>query len=117
MKRNTTAFTLIEVLIALLIIAIALAAAIRATNVSIRTATNVRNTMAAHFVGLNILSEIQTGLSAMPTVSNPKHGETRLLGKEWAWTAKDESEADNVMRVMVTVRLKGHRVTSIAGYV
>jgi prepilin-type N-terminal cleavage/methylation domain-containing protein len=50
MKHKSAAFTLIEVLIALLIITIALGAAVRSVNESVRATTHVRNSVAAHWV-------------------------------------------------------------------
>lgn len=119
MKKNNAAFTLIEVLIALLIIAIALAAAIRATNESIRTTIHVRNSVTAHWVGLNILSEIQTGLIALPASSNQISGKTSALNQEWAWTARTDksSQLPHVKQITVTVSLKNHVINSVVGYV
>ena len=76
--KNSNAFTLIEVLIALFIIAIALAAAIQATNQSVRATRHVRNTTIAHFVAMNVLSEIQVGLLPVPTGDTPTDGKTKM---------------------------------------
>src|SRR3990167_11375749 len=88
MKHKIAAFTLIEVLVALLIIAIALGAAVCSVNESVRVTRHVRNSVTAHWVGLNILSQIQTGLIAAPTTSNIMHGQVKMLNQEWQWTAK-----------------------------
>ena len=119
MKKNNAAFTLIEVLIALLIIAIALAAAIRATNASIRTTIHVRNTITAHWVGLNILSEIQTGLITLPVSSDQISGKTSTLNQTWAWTARADtsSQLPDITRITVTTSLKNHIINSVVGYV
>jgi general secretion pathway protein I len=118
MKKNNRAFTLIEVLIALLIIAIALAAAVRATSASIRTTIHVRNTSTAHWVGLNILSEIQTGLIALPESSNQLSGQTLFLNQEWPWKAEitQSSQLSDVKKVDVTVSLHHHVMGSVEGY-
>lgn len=118
MKRNA-AFTLIEVLIALMIIAIALGGAIRASNESTRVTIHVRNTMIAHWVGLNILSEIQTGLMPLPKENNPLKGQTKMLGQTWAWAAQlsISDKLPTVMRIVVSVQLKGRRITSVTGYI
>ena len=119
MKRSAAAFTLIEVLIALLIIAIALAAAIRATNESIRATIHVRNSVTAHWVGLNILSQMQTGIMSAPKSGNQLYGKTDMLNQQWKWTAETDlsSQLNNIERITVTVNLKNKRITSVTGYV
>lgn len=113
MKKNSRAFTLIEVLIALLIIAIALSAAIRATNASIRTTQRVQNVTVAHFVAMNILSEIQTGIMTLGESNNTLHGETNMLNQQWQWIAvlRDETA------ITVTVSQKKHALNSVTGYI
>lgn len=118
--NNKKAFTLIEVLIALLIIAIALAAAIRATNDSVQTTIHIRNTMTAHWVALNILSEIETKIGpSQPTPENPVSGSTEMLGQKWNWTARAQtsSQLDNITRITVTVSLRGKVISSVSGFV
>ena len=118
MRRNNSAFTLIEVLIALLIIAIALAAAIRATTNSVRATIHVRNTMIAHWVGLNILSEIQTNQIALPKSENELSGETKMFNQEWQWhiVANSSQQMPDVLRMVVTVSLKKHTLNSVTGF-
>lgn len=116
MKKNK-AFTLIEVLIALFIIAIALAAAIRATNESIRATTHVRTTTIAHIVAMNILSQIQTGLIPLPVSGGPLIGQTKTLGNEWSWIASIEKNTATSEWISVSVSLKNRKVTQVVGYV
>lgn len=116
MKKNA-AFTLIEVLIALLIIAIALAAAVRATNQSIRATIHVKNAVTAHWVGLNILSEMQTGIVLPPKPGNQISGKTEMLNQEWNWIAKADSSSpsSNLIQITVTVSLKNKVMGSVSG--
>lgn len=119
MRRRSAAFTLVEVLIALLIIAIALAAAIRATNESVRATIHVRNTVAAHWVGLNILSEIQTGLLQSPTLGDSSSGKTTMLNQTWDWTVTTNSRegSSGIIQVVVTVSLRNHVINTVTGYI
>ena len=118
MKR-TAAFTLIEVLIALLIIAIALAAAIRATNQSVQATIHTRNTVVAHWVGLNILSEIQTGIMKAPDAGNSASGKINMLDRDWEWTVHTGSsiQETGIMPIRVDVALNHHKINSVTGYV
>ncbi|MCX7120187.1 MAG: type II secretion system minor pseudopilin GspI [Gammaproteobacteria bacterium] len=117
-RVNNKAFTLIEVLIALMIIAIALGAAIRAVNESARVTIHVRNTMTAHWVGLNVLSEIQTGLMPFPRDNTVLTGETKMFGQAWTWTAQQtrSDKLPTVMRIVVIVQLRSKNITSVTGY-
>lgn len=118
MKKNKLkAFTLIEVLIALFIIAIALSAAIRATNESIRATTHVRTTTAAHIVAMNILSQIQVGLIVLSPSSGPLTGQTKMLGQEWSWSVSIEKNTATTTFVSVSVSLKDRNITRVEGYV
>lgn len=115
-KKNK-AFTLIEVLIALFIIAIALAAAIRATNESIRATTHVRTTTIAHIVAMNILSQIQIGLISLPVSGGPLTGQTKTFDNEWSWIASIEKNTATSEWISVSVSLKNRKMTQVVGYV
>ena|SRR3989338_1208688 len=118
MYRHTRGFTLIEVLIALCIIAIALSAAIRATTESTRATTHVKTTMAAHWVALNVLSQIQTKLLTFSKSNEPLQGKTEMLAKTWTWTAQSviSPELPGVRRIIVTVSFKNKAVDTLIGY-
>lgn len=116
--RNSRGFTLIEVLIALMIIAIALAAAVRGTNESIRVTRHVKNVTAAHFVGMNVISEIQANLLTLNKSNPALQGKTKLLGQEWEWSASSESTGDtDPKKIVVEVKLKNRAIIRVVGYV
>lgn len=115
--KNKKGFTLIEVLVALMIIAIALAAAVRATNESIRVTRHVRSVTIAHFVAMNVLSEIQIGMLPMSQSGNEIHGQTNMLGREWMWSATMTAQNQfDLKSVTVAVRSKKRLVVTVAGY-
>lgn len=117
--RKSAAFTLIEVLIALVIIAIALAAAVRSVNESVRTTIHVREVVAAHWVGLNILSEIKTHMIPAPTDTNPVQGKTEMMNLSLSWRARAETSPlwPGIDQITVTVSIKNHSLQSVIGYV
>ena len=117
-QKKSRGFTLIEILIAVAIIAIALAAAIRATNQSIRTTRHVRTMTTAHFVAMNILSEIQVGLLAFDHSDEPLHGKSMMMGREWLWAANAQPVDQDTKRVTVVVGLKDRpALNTVTGYV
>jgi len=118
MKKNK-GFTLIEVLIALIIIAVALSAAIRATTASTYATMHLRNTMTAHWVGMNILSEVQTGMLLVSQENNIPPGKTEMLGKTWYWAVNTSASAEipSIARITVTVSDDQKQVvTTVTGY-
>ncbi|OGT51654.1 MAG: type II secretion system protein GspI [Gammaproteobacteria bacterium RIFCSPLOWO2_02_FULL_42_14] len=118
MRTKNLGFTLIEVLIAVFIIAIALAAVIQATNAGVRAAINVTNTLASHWVGENVVSELQTGLLVMPKSDDVLRGKTRMMNREWRWVAREKmsSQWPASAQITVTVRLNDKTVNVVTGY-
>lgn len=116
--NKKSGFTLIEVLVALMIIAIALTAALKASIQSTKATIHVKNSMVAHWVGLNILSEIQTGLIAPPVVDAVSYGKTNMLGCDWNWSARVASSAQlqQVNKITIIVERNNHFITSVTGY-
>ena len=116
---KTSGFTLIEVLIALLIIAIALAAVIKSTNDSVRASIHVRNTMAAHWVAMNLLSEIQIGTLTPPTSDHAIRGKTKMLNQSWQWIIDVDPSIKIIgsQRLKIRVYLKNKLITSVSGFI
>lgn len=100
-------FTLIEVLVALLILAIALTAVVLTVERSVRGSSRVWNKMAAHWVAMNVVASMQVGLLS-PPIHGTRRGESRLLGRQFVWVAGvDQSGNGYYERIYVEVRLKG----------
>lgn len=117
--RKSKGFTLVEVLIALMIIAIALTAVIRATTASTRATIHLRDTITAHWVGMNILSEIQTQMIALSPGEDLPPGKTEMMGKTWRWTVSTESSDAFTDVVKVTVFVHDdhqHLINTVVGY-
>jgi general secretion pathway protein I len=106
MQNKQVGFTLIEVLIALAILAIALPAIIKATSDSIHSTAYLREKTVAHWAMLNALSRVQLGLLPLPDASG-EEGKEQQLNKEYFWhIGIDSAEDPYVLRVAITVRDK-----------
>lgn len=80
-------FTLIEVLLALSIIAIALTALLKATSQNIENTQRVKDKSISHWVAMQAVTMIQLRLVQL----NPSQESTQvtaLLGEKWYWRAK-----------------------------
>lgn len=85
--HRSVGFTLIEVLIALVILAIALTAIIKATSQNIRDTAYLQNKTIASWVGTEVINEARIGLIQLPLESENEQ-ETDVLGRKWIWRGK-----------------------------
>lgn len=85
-------FTLIEVMVALAIIAIALAALIKASGNHTRSAGYLKSKTLAHYVAMNEVAKLQTE-NAWPDLGTKKD-DTEMAGVTWYWTRVVEKTAD-----------------------
>lgn len=81
---NACGFTLLEVLVALAILALALGAGIRAAGSNIDNASYLRDRTFAHWVAMNRLAEMQI-FKKYPAPGSTERGTTLMGGFEWHW--------------------------------
>ena len=105
-KRNIKGFTLLEVMVALAVIAMALAAATSAVSGNIRNASGLQQRTYAHWVAMNQLAEMQ--LSKKWPATKTTKGSSLMAKQEWYWSTKVTKTPDGfdlIRRVDVMVRL------------
>jgi general secretion pathway protein I len=96
-------FTLIEVIIALTIIAIALAAVISAASSTIYNAAGLQERTFAHWVAMNKITELQV-MQEFPAPRTTR-GSTLMAEHEWFWTMDVvETQDKTVRKVEIAVR-------------
>jgi general secretion pathway protein I len=95
-RIHRSGFTLIEVLIALAILAIALAAALRSSNISTDTALTLRQKTLAGFVASNLLAEA-SAKRAFPPVGT-SNGKAEQAGQTFNWEQIVEGTASPFFR-------------------
>ena len=100
---RASGFSLIEVLIALAIIAIALTALIKASSQSIIGTQHLKEKTIAHLIGLQVLSRIQLGLTTL----NPQQDITEkmnMMGSDWYWHAHSiATPIKSMQKIEITV--------------
>jgi general secretion pathway protein I len=101
-KQHSTGFTLIEVLLALAVIAIALTALIKSTTQSVVNTAHIKDKTIQHWVMMQAVSMIQLGLLTVPKQQTITEV-TDLFGQRWYWRASVQSTAiKHMQKITIT---------------
>ncbi len=117
--HGTRGFTLIEVLVALAVLAIALSAIIKTMSTNTLNSIYLRDRTLAQWVALNKITELQLG----PNWPNPgtSDGSTVMGNHEWFWEAEIKTTPDvDVDTITLRVREQRdatHPVASLQAYI
>jgi len=96
-------FTLIEVLAALVIVALGMIAAIQAVTQSARNGTYLRDKTLAHWIGMNVLTERRLQPSA-PDIAEST-GRVEFADQQWQWSMKvTQTQVTSLRRIDIAVR-------------
>jgi general secretion pathway protein I len=103
MKKKHAGFTLIEVLIALSIIAIALTALLKVTAQNIENTHRIKEKTIAHWVALQGVAMIQ--LNLLRVVPNQESTQaTTLFNEKWYWRAKiNQTSVNSLQQIIISV--------------
>jgi len=116
--RSCKGFTLLEVLVALTIIALALGALISTSGTHASSAGYLKQKTIAHWVAMNEITRLQVE-KAWPGKGDTK-GSTAMAGAEWYWTLTvNETEDDNSRQVEYRIYLdedREYNLTRLIGY-
>ncbi len=95
-------FTLIEVMVALTIIAISLGALLNTSGTQANSAGYLKRKTLAHWVAVNELSQMRI-TKEFPSTGEKK-GTTEMAGKEWYWVRDTQKTEDkNARQITITV--------------
>ena len=114
MNKKSCGFTLLEVMVALVMIAIAFSAIYLSLSTSTRTQSALQDKTAANWVGLNVIARKQIGV--IP--NQQSNGQERMLLENWKWESKTEKTANaSIMTIEVKVsKEKGPVAAHLIGY-
>lgn len=111
--RLKKGFTLLEILVALAVLALALSAIVVESSNNIRNAATLRDKTLAHWVAMNKIAEIQIN-EDWPSTGNKK-GEAEMADREWFWQYKiTKTMDDDVRRMDVEVRVDPDKENPLA---
>jgi general secretion pathway protein I len=101
--RGARGFTLVEVLVALAIVTIGMAAVLGTLSTSANTISYMRDKTFAQWVGLNKIANLR--LSGQMTHTGNSEGDTDFAGRKWHWRQEvNTTEIPGVVRIDVRLR-------------
>ena len=117
-------FTLIEVLVALGIVAVGMAAAFMTASTSVQNAVGLKERTFAHWVAMNKMAEIHIGNRKEWPDLRKTTGSSIMAGHEWYWTVEGKKpegmQEDTIRKVEIQVRASEndeYPVTTLLGFV
>ena len=113
--KSAKGFTLIEVMVALAIIAIALSSLIKASGNHTNSASYLKSKTLAHYVAMNEITQLQIE-KAWPDLGTIKKS-SEMAGVEWYWTRevkKTGDESGNIRGLKFTVFLDDDHTRNLA---
>ena len=103
MNRKASGFTLLEVMVALFIVAIALGGAIKVMGNAAQNTARLSNKTFAQWVALNQVTKLNIG-NAWPKLGETK-GKSKMASQEWVWVQKTiKTKNERIKRVEISVR-------------
>ena len=118
LRRPARGFTLVEVMVALAIVALSLTAVAASMNQMIDAANTMRERTYASWIAQNKIAELRLA-NVLPEVST-SDGDVTFANTDWAWTAVvSETGIENFYRVDVTVALAGsdYDIRTVTGFI
>ena len=117
-QRSCSGFTLIEVMVALSIVALSLTAVIASISQMINAAESMRNRTYASWIAQNRITELRLA-AEVPEVGS-SNGEVQYANTDWSWRAVvAETGVDDLFRIDVSVSLAGSEdnIRTVTGFV
>lgn len=119
MRASKGGFTLIEVMVALLVVALGMLGAITAVSQAAGNGGYLRDRSVAHWIAMNRLTEVRLQKNAPPVAKTSD--EVEMGGRKWKWTMNvTQTQVETMRRIDVEVRPveapENTRLASITGF-
>ncbi len=119
MRAADKGFTLIEVIVALVVIALGMLGVIQAVSQTASNSGYLRDKTVAHWVAMNQLTAVRLQKSA-PSIDKSSD-EVEMAGRKWKWTMDvQQTPVETIRRIDISVRpadaKEGSRLASVTGF-
>jgi general secretion pathway protein I len=102
-KYRDRGFTLIEVVVALIVVSLGMLAVIETVGGTARNSSYLRDKTIAHWVAMNKLTEVR--LQANAPAIDKSSDEVEMAGREWRWTMEvKQTPVETIRRIDISVR-------------
>ncbi len=117
-NKQSAGFTLIEVMVALTIIAISLGALLNSSGTQARSTGYLKQKTLAHWVAVNELTQVRIA-KEFPDLGD-KEGSTEMANNEWFWTrttkATEDKDARQITFSLYADKDRTKNLTTLIGY-
>lgn len=110
-KKKQSGFTLLEVMVALFIVAVALGGAVKVIGNAASNSTRMIDKTFANWVALNQIAKLRIS-NEWPKTGEQK-GDSEMAGRKWAWVQESiKTDDDNIRRIEMSVWLEEDQKSS-----
>lgn len=103
MRAETRGFTLIEVLVALVVVGLGMLAVIQTVSQTANNSSYMREKTIAHWIAMNQLTQVRL-LPTAPAIDKSSD-EVEMAGRDWRWTMEvKKTPVESIRRIEVRVR-------------
>lgn len=100
---RTHGFTLIEVLVALVVVGLGMLAVIQTVSQTAKNSSYMRDKTVAHWIAMNQLTQVRLLPNAPPV--DKSSDEVEMAGRDWRWTMEvKQTPVETIRRIEVRVR-------------
>jgi general secretion pathway protein I len=102
-RSRTSGFTLIEVLVALIVVGLGMLAVIQTVSQTASNTSYIREKTIAHWIAMNQLTKVRLEPNAPPL--DKSSDEVKMAGRDWRWTMEvKQTPVESIRRIEVSVR-------------
>lgn len=106
-QQNKDGFTLIEVLIAMIIVALSVLGALKLSGGTTRGIAQIRDKTTADYISMNVLTQQLLGERGFYLKTGGSSGKSLQSGQDWPWQVQVKSQSESLLNININVYLPG----------